>query len=1131
MKHQHQLQLIWFLLMPLLYTLVGGQGGCQGDQESLLLQLKQGFTVSSSSLSRNLAGWDSSVDCCDWPGVGCDLGGLGRVIRLNLSNEMITGGFDTSMALFSLQYLQVLDLSFNNFNTTVPAGFGNLTNLRYLNLSNAGFFGQIPADISGLTNLVGLDLSMLYFPGVPSLKLEDPNLAGLVKNLSQLVDLRLDGVNISAQGNQWCGALASSLQNLEVLSMSNCFLSGPFDSSLTELESLSVIRLDSNEFASPVPDFFADFGKLTVLRLSTCGLIGTFPAKIFQIPSLEVLDLSNNGLLQGGLPEFPQNHSMQTLLLSGTNFSGLLPSSMGNLGKLSRIELEGCNFSGTVPKSMENFAQLAYVDLASNHFTGPIPSLGLSKKLVHLDLSYNQLSGDIPAQWESFKELVYVDLRHNSFNGSIPPSLFAIPSLQKLQLSFNKLRGPAPAIKDATSLVLDTMDLSSNNLEGSIPRDIFQIPSLKVLLLSSNRFNGSVQLNWIQTLQNLTALDLSCNNLTIEATGNNSTLSSFPQFSSLKLASANLRTFPMLGNQTKLNYLDLSDNNINGIVPRWILESTTLAHLNLSHNHLVGLEVSLSLPSLNVLDMHDNQLQGDVPISIIPSSTLPMTYVDYSHNFLNGSIPAEISNYVSLALFFSLSNNSLKGAIPASICNAETLQVLDLSNNNLDGSIPNCLMENVSTLAVLNLRGNKFSGNIPDTFQESCSLQTLDLSRNQLEGRVPKSLSNCTALEVLDLGNNRISDGFPCLLKSKTNLRVLILRSNQFFGDLGCPHIPGNWKKLQIVDLAFNNFSGHVDSRCLTTWEAMMGDKNGMEDHLKFAPFKFTQLYYQDSTTVTTKGLQLEFVKILTVFTSIDFSSNNFEGPIPETLGNFRALYVLNFSHNAFNGPIPSALGNLSQLESLDLSNNKLTGQIPKELTDLTFLSALNLSYNHLDGRIPTGRQFQTFENSSFKGNPDLCGNPITKSCSDNNTTGPSEEESGKPSIDWEFIVPGIGFGAGAALAMAPLLFINTANKWLDDHIDRILLVLLPLFGLRYYTSNDWRRVQPEEILEDYATDFDDEDDEDESYDEFFQGRYCVYCTKLDATRTMAIHDPKCNCRHSRTGSTFSSPFSSTTTL
>ncbi|CAN1134280.1 Receptor-like protein 50 [Linum perenne] len=937
----------------------------------MLLQLKKGFNF-NTSLSQKLARWDSSIDCCRWPGIRCDPGG--HVIGLDLSGEMIMGGLDDAMAMFNLQHLQVLDLSFNNFNTTVPTGIGNLTYLRYLNLSSAGFYGQIPAAISGLTKLVGLDLSMLYFPGAPTMKLENPNLLELVKNLAQLVDLRLDGVNISAQGNQWCQALASSVKNLEALSMSNCFLSGRIDSSLSKLQSLSVIRL------------------------SSCLLNGEFPETIFQVPSLELLDLSNNGLLHGVLPDFPQNHSMQTLLLSGTNFSGMLPASMGNLGKLSRIELEGCNFNGPVPKSMEDLTQLVYVDLASNHFTGPIPSLGLSKNLVHLDLSYNQ---------ESFQELVFVDLRHNAFSGSIPSSLFAIPSLQKLQLSFNQLRGWAPEFTNVTSSVLDTLDLSSNSMEGSIPRSIFELRSLKEILLSSNRFNGSVQLNWIRSLQNLTTLDLSYNNLTIDASGNSSTSSSFPQFGTLKLASSNLRMFPKLGNQTWLANLDLSDNNIEGILPRWILESTTLSHLNLSHNHLTGLEVPISLPRLIVLDMHDNQLQGDIPI--IPSSSY----------------------------FFSLSNNSLTGAIPTSICTAAFLGVLDLSNNKLNDTIPNCLMENINnTLAVLNLRDNKLSGNIPDRFQESCSLETLDLSKNQLEGSFPKSLSNCTSLKVLDLGNNRLSDGFPCLLESKANLRVLILRNNNFHGGLGCPHIPGNWRKLQIIDLAFNKFSGQVNSRFLTTWEAMMGVRNRM-------PFQFTQLYYQDSTTVTTKGLQLEFLKILTVFTSIDFSSNNFEGSIPETLGKFSALYVLNFSNNAFTGQIPTVLGNLSQLESLDLSNNELSGQIPQELARLTFLSALNLSNNHLAGSIPTGSQLQTFDNSSFGGNPGLCGIPLSRYCIPQPVSAVSLGKSGA-GIQWTLLSIEFGGVFGLAAVILPAMLWPRFQNWYWPRIDSLIVRLFP---------------------------------------------------------------------------------------
>ncbi|CAN1344928.1 Receptor-like protein 33 [Linum perenne] len=131
------------------------------------------------------------------------------------------------------------------------------------------------------------------------------------------------------------------------------------------------------------------------------------------------------------------------------------------------------------------------------------------------------------------------------------------------------------------------------------------------------------------------------------------------------------------------------------------------------------------------------------------------------------------------------------------------------------------------------------------------------------------------------------------------------------------------------------------------------------------------------------KGLDLEFVKILTIFKSIDLSSNNFDGPIPEVIGKFKAIQVLNLSHNAFSGQIPSEFGNLSNVESLDLSHNKLTGEIPNKLTGLTFLSCMYLSDNNLVGRIPTGSQFQLFDNTSFEDNPDLCGQPLSKSCTD----------------------------------------------------------------------------------------------------------------------------------------------------
>nr|TKR90256.1 hypothetical protein D5086_0000236360 [Populus alba] len=1036
-------------------------GRCQSDQQSLLLQLKNTL-VFNQSMSTNLVTWNPSSDCCEWRGISCDIGGLDRVIGLDLSNESITGGLDDSSGLFRLQFLQSLDLSSNSFSSALPVGFANLTDLISLNLSSAGFTGQIPIEILKLTRLVSLDLSTNPFLVGPPLKLEKPNFATLVQNLTQLTELLLDGVNISAHGNDWCKAVSSSLPNLKVLSMSYCYLSGPLDASLAKLQSLSIIRLSGNNLSAPVPEFLANYSKLTALQLSSCQLNGIFPQAIFQVPSLEILDLSYNEFLQGSFPEFHQNLSLRTLLLSNTNFSGTLPQSIGGLQKLSRIELAeaGNNFTGPIPNSMANLTQLFYLDFSSNKFTGTLPSFRKSKNLTYVDVSRNQLTGEIPSShWEGLRSLTYVDLGYNVFSGSIPSSLFAIPSLQRIQLSNNRFGGQIPEFPNVSSSLLDTLDLSSNKLEGSIPSYVFDLAKLNVLELSFNKLNGTVELHWIQKLPSLTTLGLSYNNLTVSGD-----MSSLPQIKNLRLASCDLGMFPDLRNQSKLFHLDLSDNQITGPVPGWISELGLLQYLNLSRNLLVDLERPLSLPGLSVVDLHHNQLQGSIPV---PPSYI--TYVDYSSNNFSSFIPPNIGNYFNFTLFFSLSNNHLTGAIPRSICNTEWLQVLDLSNNSLSGAIPSCLIERIKTLRVLNLRRNNFDGIIPDKFPRSCELKTLDLSVNNLHGQVPKSLANCAMLEVLDLGNNQINDSFPCLLKSISSFRVLVLRNNMFSGLIGCPQIKGTWPRLQIVDVAYNHFRGNVPDIFLKTWEGMMEGGNRNLEHIRYDPLKLTNgLYYQDSITVTLKGLELELVKILTVFTSADFSSNNFEGPISDVIGQFNALYVLNLSHNVLTGQIPSSLGSLSELESLDLSSNQLSGQIPPQLVSLTFLSVLNLSYNRLVGRIPTGNQFGTFSSDSFEGNQGLCGFPLnpcsntkgsnsTPACS-NTSSSACYNTNGSNSgivIDWNFL---LGFIFGLGIAILPLVFCKRWRTWYYTHVNRVIFRIFPQLEKR--SKNLGRRAQ-----------------------------------------------------------------------
>ncbi|KAF5471515.1 hypothetical protein F2P56_008302 [Juglans regia] len=1033
----------WLFLMPISPLLLllsfcapAESGQCLRDQQSLLLRLKNSLVF--NGLSTKLVHWNKSTSCCSWEGVTCS---EGRVIGLDLSSESISGGLDNSSSLFSLHHLQNLSLAYNKFNyAQIPSGFDKLTSLRHLSLSNAGFAGQIPIELSSLTRLVILDLSTLHFPGIPLLKLENPNLEMLVHNFTELVELHLDGVNISEQGNEWGQALSSSLPNLRALSLSGCNISGPFDPSLLKLQSLSVISLDFNNLRVVVPKFMANLTNLMSLRLGSCGLFGTFPEKIFQVPTLEVLDLSNNPRLRGSLPDFPQNGNLRTLVLSQTNFSRTLPHSIGNLTLLSRMDFSSCNFRGSIPATMANLTQLFYLDMSSNNFIGPIPSFSKAKNLTEINLSHNDLTGQITStHWQELKNLVKLELRYNSLNGSIPASLFSHLSLQTLELSNNHFSGLFPNI---SSHVLDTLDLSSNNLEGAIHVSVFNLQGLKILSLSSNNFNGSFKLNMIEQLRNLSSLDLSYNSLSIEYDRTDSLSPSFPNITTLKLASSKLKIFPdFLRNQSILAVLDLSDNEIGGEIPNWICKLPFLLQLNLSFNNLVSLEGSaLNVSSLSVLDIRSNRLQGQLPV--LPPSA---TYLDFSRNNFSSVIPANIGNVLWFTYFFSISNNKFNGSIPASICNAQYLQVLDLSYNSFNGKIPECLFVMGRTLGVLNLGRNNLSGSISDTFPDNCGLQTLDLNGNQLQGKLPKSLENCTRLEVFDIGNNHIEDIFPCHLKNASVLRVLVLRSNNFSESLGCPGHNATFPMLQILDLAANNFTGKFPINFFSNWKAMTGGEDEVESELNHLQFRVLRLsYYQDRVTVTSKGLNLELVKILTIFTSIDISCNKLDGEIPKDIGLLKSLYVLNLSHNALTGQIPTSLANLRLLESLDLSSNKLTGEIPMQLAEnLIFLSVLNLSFNQLVGQIPIIKQFATFSDGSYKGNKGLCGFPLQKICNVGRGTAPSTppDSNSKKVIGRKFLSVELGFIFGLGIIIGPLYW-KRWRFWYFKQVDDILYTI-----------------------------------------------------------------------------------------
>ncbi|KAJ8425889.1 hypothetical protein Cgig2_033162 [Carnegiea gigantea] len=790
---------------------------------------------------------------------------------------------------------------------------------------------------------------------------------------------------------------------------------------------LAYLHLDSVDISSPVPTILTNLTSLESLSLEVSNLCGQFPSSIFGLPRLEYLDLSRNYALEGFLPEFQPNSRLRDIFVAITAFSGEVPPSVGQLAHLETLDLAGSGFSGSIPSSLGNLTKLTTLDLIYNSFSGDIPlSLTNLTQLEYLGLSGVNVDG--PQQLYSLlfnlNKLTHLTFRGINLATEIPSFISNLTRLDWLDLGENQLIGQIPPWLMNQSR-LENLYLDENYLIGPIPQEISQLVNLEDLSFSDS---GDLHGNFdpFLKLQFLTALDLDGVNLAFSK--DTAMNKSYPKLNRLYLRSCNLVEFPQfLRSQDELKIVHLSHNQIHGLIPQWFLNISreSLHILHLSQNFLTSFEHPMKMlpwTYLRILDLSDNQLQGLLPI---PPTSMQI---------------------------YQVSNNRLVGSIPRQICHASSLNYLDISNNDLSGQIPGCISELASSLVMLNLRGNNFHDIIPRSYPKSCKLKMINLSQNQLEGRIPRSLANCVMLVVLDIGQNRVNDTFPSWLGSLPNFQVLVLRHNNFHGSImDRSKIRGHFQSLRIIDLSHNFHTGDLPSKFLQIWDAMKITKEGQSntsgtvielDITIGDDLDVLALKYDYSIIIANKGNDMLYAKILTVFRVIDFSSNNFTGRIPDSIGELRGLQALNLSNNHLVGRIPSSLSNMTDLESLDLSMNKLSGGIPQELTKLTFLEVFNVSHNLLVGPIPQGSQFDAFDNSSFDGNPGLCGSLLSNKC-ENMHSSPStpsivttNEKEDSNVIDW--VIRASGYISGFAVGCAIGKYITDRNhEWFVETFGR----------------------------------------------------------------------------------------------
>jgi len=314
----------------------------------------------------------------------------------------------------------------------------------------------------------------------------------------------------------------------------------------------------------------------------------------------------------------------------------------------------------------------------------------------------------------------------------------------------------------------------------------------------------------------------------------------FPPYCNL----ARLRGIAPLQNG-KITLLDLSDNNLTGIIPPGIENLSGLTSLNLANNNLTGAIPSEigSLSSLTLLNLIDNELTGEIPPELALLYNLDLMYL--SRNDLNGCFQPVLSSLCNKSVYASGNNfdatweefcDSNKGVCNIGDTNTEcnsgdavALKAIYNSTggdnwvNNNGWSIlnnrnfrANCNLTNLhgvtlnekGRVSALLLPNNNLTGSIPPEIGNLTELDVLGLASNQLSGPLPVELGNLFNLTALGLSNNQLSGNIPSQLGNLVKLKRMFLTTNQLSGNI--PTTLGSLNNLEWLILAENNLSGSI---------------------------------------------------------------------------------------------------------------------------------------------------------------------------------------------------------------------------------------------------------------------------------------------------------------------------------